>query len=243
MNWKSQLYKNYITTGMANPSLESADTLYLQFKFTANRILPFLPSDKGSVIIDLGCGSGGLLLCLKRLGYQNLHGVDYSSEQVALANRIGLEYVVEADLLNYLNDTPPQSVDVFILMDVIEHFSRQEIFALFTLLREKIKNTGVVLLHVPNAEGIFGNRVRYGDLTHEMAFTRSSLFQLVKSNGFNSVACFEDKPVPHSFFSFLRRIIWDLGTIPYRLLFAAETGELKSILSQNMLTVIRANGD
>ena len=50
--------------------------------------------------------------------------------------------------------------------------------------------------------------LRYGDLTHEMAFTRTSLAQLLLSSGFGAVRCFEDAPVVHGAKSALRWLLW-----------------------------------
>jgi hypothetical protein len=81
-------------------------------------------------------------------------------------------------------------------------------------------------------------RVRYGDLTHEQAFTARSMSQAFAAVGFQSIAAFEDRPVVHGVRSLVRRALWDAGTLPHRVLLAAETGTWGSILSQNL--VVRA---
>jgi hypothetical protein len=48
------------------------------------------------------------------------------------------------------------------------------------------------VLHMPNGNSPFGRPARYRDLTHELAFTRTSLSQLLPSSGFSSVNCFRD---------------------------------------------------
>lgn len=90
---------------------------------------------------------------------------------------------------------------------------------------------------MPNAEGIFGSRIRYGDLTHEQAFTASSIRQMFGALRFGKTECFEDKPVVHGMKSLVRRILWELGSAPARLLSLAETGGSGVILSQNLLFV------
>ena len=67
-------------------------------------------------------------------------------------------------------------------------------------------------------------KIRYGDFTHELAFTPKSASQVFRVAGFREVRCFEDKPRVHGLTSLARRIIWDVGTLPSRLLLAAETG-------------------
>ena len=124
-----------------------------------------------------------------------------------------------------------------LLIDVIEHLTRQELFDTLEEVYRILKPGGRCIAHVPNAEGLYGMRIRYGDLTHESAFTPKSAQQLFTTLGFRSVECFEDKPVMHNLKSLVRRIIWDVFTIIPRLLLTAETGETKFVLSQNMLMV------
>ena len=94
------------------------------------------------------------------------------------------------------------------------------------------------IIHTPNAESPFGMRVRYGDLTHELAFTRTSLAQLL-SSGFSQVSCYEDQPVPHGLKSAVRWALWKVFRTLLRLYVAAETGDSgrDAVFSQNLLCV------
>jgi hypothetical protein len=96
---------------------------------------------------------------------------------------------------------------------------------------------GKFVFHVPNAEGIFGTRIRYSDITHEQSFTLTSAIQLLRAVGFCNISGHEDKPIPHGVKRAVRRLIWEIGTIPFRLLLLAENGTGGAILSQNMLVV------
>ncbi len=154
MSWKTKLYENYLTTGMSGGNANLSEKFFEQHKYTAKRLLRYLPKEKSATIIDLGCGSGGLLYCLKKSGYKNLKGVDYSIEQVKIAKSAGLDFIEEGDLTSFLNGIKDFSVDVFMLMDVIEHFERDELFNLLSIMRRKIGPNGQVIIHIPNAEGI-----------------------------------------------------------------------------------------
>jgi hypothetical protein len=94
---------------------------------------------------------------------------------------------------------------------------------------------GVCLAHVPNAEGLHGMRIRYGDFTHESAFTPQSADQIFRTIGFSAVQAYEDKPVMHGIKSICRRVLWDGLTLYPRLVLLAETGSAGAILSQNFL--------
>ena len=75
-------------------------------------------------------------------------------------------------------------------MDILEHFSITDCAALLWRISEKLNPGGKLLIHVPNGEGLFGQRIRYGDLTHETCFTPKSMIQLVEANWFQRHSMF-----------------------------------------------------
>jgi SAM-dependent methyltransferase len=133
------------------------------------------------------------------------------------------------------------SVDVVIAFDVIEHFTRDELLPFVDNVRRVLKPGGRWIIHVPNGESPFGGRMRYWDMTHELAFTRTSLAQLLLASGFAEVRCFEDEPVVHGAKSAVRWLLWKGFRGLLRLYIAAETGDAgrQHIFSQNLLAVAR----
>ncbi len=235
--WKERLYAAYVSSGQVS-DLDVDPTIYFAPRqpYIQMVIETHLPPSKDSRILDLGCGHGAYLYFLHKAGYRNIHGVDVSAEQIALAQRLGLAAVKQADIGTYLTSVENNSVDVVLLMDILEHLTRQELFDMLDEVFRILKPDGKCISHVPNAAGLFGATVRYSDLTHELAFTPKSVQQAFTTVGFHSIGCFEDKPIPHSAISVVRRLLWELGAFPFRLLLAAETGgSLSSVLSQNML--------
>lgn len=233
--FKQELYKKYISTGQTKNRTDNSSP----FKENAPYVNDFINhhiKNKQSHIIDLGCGSGMYLYFLKQKGYQNCKGCDLSEEQVNLAHSLGIKNVVQNDLFSYI-DSIEEKVDYFLLIDIIEHINLIDTSALIVKLRSMLNPNGKIIIHVPNAEGIFGMKIRYGDLTHELAFTNTSLRQLLMNAGFNKLDFFEEKPIIYSFSSFIRRVLWTLFTLPFRILSFAESGSLKSILSKNILVV------
>jgi predicted SAM-dependent methyltransferase len=116
-----------------------------------------------------------LLLALKNAGRRSLTGVETSAEQVTFAHELGLDFVIQGDLLDALTERKENSQDIVVAFDVLEHFSQSEILAITDEVFRVLRRNGVFLIHVPNAEGIFPARVRFADFTHESAFTRDSL--------------------------------------------------------------------
>jgi len=234
--WKQRLYTSYVTSGQAGWSGRDPETLFLPRKYYIRQLIAqYLPEEEDAAILDLGCGHGAFLYFLAQAGYRNVVGIDTSAEQIEAAHRLGIHNAHYGDALEYLCDVESGSVDIVIVFDLLEHLDKQELFDFTEQIYRVLRVNGVCLAHVPNAEGLLGMRIRYGDLTHHLAFTRSSARQLFQTIGFSNIECFEERPVMHGLKSVVRRLIWDLGTLPLRLLFSAETGDPTNILSSNLL--------
>lgn len=233
MDWRSRLYNFYVSSGQGGAGI---DGFAAQSGFLKRIIHLHVPSDRSIKILDLGSGDGRLLYWLERCGYLNARGVDFSKEMVDLSLKRGLENVTEADLIEYIKSIPDNDLDVVFAMDVLEHFDRSEIFVVCDQIMRILKPGGKIVSHVPNAAGLFGSLVRYGDLTHELAFTPSSMGQLFRAVGFECVRCFEDRPVPKGLKSLVRYILWEVGTFFLRVLYVSETARFDCVLSQNMIS-------
>jgi 2-polyprenyl-3-methyl-5-hydroxy-6-metoxy-1,4-benzoquinol methylase len=235
-DWKSAFYDAYVSSGQASDSGKPAAELFRSRKaFLTHIIATYLPPDRNSRILDLACGPGALLYFLEQAGYRDIAGVDVSAEQIAVAARLGIASATSATLEQFLAAQPPASADAVLAIDILEHLTRPQVMTVLAMVRRVLKPGGRCVAHVPNGEGIYSSRIRYGDFTHELAFTQNSARQVFRVAGFSQVKCYEDKPRVHGFVSLARRIIWDVGTLPDRLLWAAETGTPGAILSQNMM--------
>ena len=236
-DWKSAFYEAYVSSGQAGAGQgQSAEEFFgPRLAYLNHVVAHHLPADRNAVILDLGCGAGALLFVLQRAGYRNIAGVDVSQEQIDVAARLGIASATCATLEDFLAAHAPASVDAVFVMDILEHLTRPQVMQVLASIRRVLKPGGRCIAHVPNAEALYGANIRYADFTHEIALTRTSAAQVFRVAGFTQVRCFEDKPRVHGLKSLLRRIIWDLGTFPSRLLLIAETGARGAILSQNML--------
>jgi len=81
-------------------------------------LLPYF--NKGDKIIDLGCGSGRILRMLKRLGFENLAGIDINEHALELCEKAGLE-VKRVDLSKDRLPYDDCIFDVAICTHVLEH--------------------------------------------------------------------------------------------------------------------------
>lgn len=235
MEWRRLLYDNYVSSGQAD--VEAASSFRGKSAYIDRVIAEHLPPDHAIRILDLGCGTGDTIDSLKKHGYRNVTGVDASAEMIEVAHGKGHTEARLGDIRTELGAIADASTDVIFLMDVLEHFDRADLFDVCSETVRVLVPGGRIVAHVPNAEGIFGARVRYGDLTHELAFTPSSARQLFRTLGIKKITCYEHRPIPHGLKSNIRALLWIAGTVGFRLLFAAETGGFDCILSQNMLIV------
>jgi SAM-dependent methyltransferase len=238
---KERLYDNYVSSGQASPDLDGAAAIVFQSRaaYINSIIKRHIPANKALRIVDLGCGHGAFLYFLRDAGYHNVVGVDGSLEQVAAAHKLGIMGVYHQSLGDYISKAEEGSADVVLLIDVLEHLTRPELLSVLDGAFRILAPGGTCVAHVPNGAGIFGMGVLSGDLTHEMAFTSRSAGQAFSIAGFRSVTCFEDRPIVHGTASFARSLIWTLGTLPVRLLYAAETGDFSVILSRNLLVTCK----
>ncbi|HEY1809988.1 MAG TPA: class I SAM-dependent methyltransferase [Acidobacteriaceae bacterium] len=234
MHWKQAIYQSYVSSGHVAERENLQAQLRGRVPFLRSLIRRLFPHDKNARILDVGCGHGALVHVLRECGYRNVVGIDGSPEQVDLAGRLGIEGVQFGEAFPYLQALPAGSFDVLCFFDVLEHLDRQELYDWLVQASRVLSPAGCCIGHVPNASGLFSMGIRYGDLTHELAFTESSLRQIFRTLGFTQVRCCEDRPVVHGITSLTRRVLWEAGSLPFRILYAAETSRLHAILSQNL---------
>lgn len=237
-NFKDKLYNSYLSTGQSADDVNTKNLFSKRKTSHQHNINKHFPKNKNATILDLGCGHGSFIYFIKQAGYKNVTGIDVSKEEVDLAHQLGISEIKQIDIIAYLSSTI-NKYDVVLLMDVLEHIESNEVLDLLEKINNVLTPNGMLILHVPNGEGLFGMRIKYGDFTHENAFTLKSLKQILFATGYYEIKGYEDKPIVHNMISFLRRIIWQLFTIKYRLLLMAETGLKKFILSQNILVVAK----
>lgn len=207
--------------------------------FLKNVVRRHFPSEREARMIDIGCGMGLLVQIARDAGYANVSGVDLSPQMVAAAGRLGIDGIREGDALDALRELDDGSHDAVIGFDILEHLTRDEMFALIDEVHRVLRPGGRWIIHTVNAESIFFGRVRYGDLTHEQAFTQASLRQALLASGFSDVTCFEDAPIPGRPAATMRFLLWKLSRIFLLISLFAESGPVarSAILSQNLLAV------
>ncbi len=237
--YKKIIYDNYISNHNKNlygeMSLERIRAYAPTLRHFYSR---HLPADKNIRLLDIGCGDGNFVYHLQQEGYRNAAGVDVSPEQIEKGRSMGIENLQCGELISFLKDNDTK-YDVIIAKDVIEHFTRDEVFDILMHVSASLKDGGMFIMQVPNGQGYFHTSIFYGDYTHEMAYTENSIKQVALNTGFTATQCYPTGPVPHGFVSSVRALLWKLFVWRLRFWKMVETGSPSGIFTQNIIAVIR----
>ena len=100
------------------------------------------PSD---VILDIGCGNGGILRDLRRRGYRNLHGLEISAYAIGRLRVEGIE--MHYGKLPFV-PLPDAHFDAVILSQVLEHVIRRR--RLLSEVARVLRPGGKAFIFVPD---------------------------------------------------------------------------------------------
>ena len=107
-----------------------------------DRIVERIPQDAS--VLDLGCGTGGLLARLKQRGQANIHGVDIQQKSILQCVRRGLD-VVQSDLNKGLRWCRDDQFDFVVLSQAL-----QAVIDVEDLLGEMLRVGKQCIVSVPN---------------------------------------------------------------------------------------------
>lgn len=232
---RGRLYTRYVSTHTRRRE-------HLPTGFQHIPVVDHLPSLRDSRILDIGCGAGELIERARSRGFRNIVGVDISEEQVALAQSLGRQSVIRADVFEYLA-TNNGCFNAVTATDVLEHFDRDEVMALLDAVFRALLPRGLLIAQVPNATSPFFGNYAFGDFTHRSVFTASSARQVCLATGFEHVDIYPVGPVVHGLASRLRKMVWDSYSAAFKLALASETGRLRGhLVTQNIVIVARKPG-
>jgi SAM-dependent methyltransferase len=161
----------------------------------------FLPADRTSIMLDVGCGQGFFVYYLRSRGFANSSGIDVSPPQAEFGRRFGLD-IRTGDALDLLR--APGQYDWISLLDVLEHVLPDRVVPLLQAIYASLKPNGLCVVQVPNMENPFNVAVRYSDFTHRGGFTSGSLVQVLRLAGFQA---FDVYPVGELRQRWVKRVI------------------------------------
>ncbi|MHC4243404.1 MAG: class I SAM-dependent methyltransferase [Planctomycetota bacterium] len=183
----------------------------------------WLPKQKDTAILEVGCGGGKLLHFLKIRKYSNFTGIDISPEQILLAQQV-TNRVVQADAIEFLKDIN-NKYDLIIGLDIIEHLYKYEVVDFLTNCHKALKPDGRIILQTPNAQSPFAPSILYGDFTHEICFTPNGLQHVLNFCDFHNFHVRETGPAVHGCASAIRYVFWRMIRLVLKLWNLIETGD------------------
>ncbi len=146
---------------------------------------PYLPPDRGALIVDMGSGPGLLALALAELGYTRIISFDSDSGQVENGRRFGVDVkLVSVDAVPQFLDSLRGQVTLFLLIDVLEHIPPAQQMSVLRSIKSALGSGGRFMCQVPNADSPVAMRYRHGDWTHHCVFTFESLQFVLSESGF-----------------------------------------------------------
>ncbi|MDO1446018.1 class I SAM-dependent methyltransferase [Rhodocytophaga aerolata] len=133
---------------------------------------------KDKTILEIGCSGGPLMKELIANGYSQVYGMDISEKGISLAKSRGLNNVFVMDGTN--PDFAPQSFDVIIASDVLEHIkdTKTALKNWYTLL----KPGGQVIVFVPAFNFLWSQHDVINH--HFQRYTEKKLIDDLKAAGF-----------------------------------------------------------
>ena len=116
--------------------------------------VPAIPQyQKNGIIMDIGCGTGGTLISLGKLGWHT-YGVDINANAIAIAKANGVEHAF-VGTYQKLTQFPDNYFDAIRLYHVIEHL--HDPGDCLKVIRRKLKKNGELIIGTPNADSLVSN--------------------------------------------------------------------------------------
>ncbi len=173
------------------------NTTYDEYKMPRFLTPYFESKDKNLAILDIGCGLGQMLSHLKNIGFNDLFGIDINDESINYCKQKELNVTQVSDIRDFAIKSE-KKFDRIIMSHVLEHIDKENIIdTLIHIKKYLLKDGGVFLLMVPNAQSHTGAYWRYEDFTHNILFTAGSCIYVLRSAGFTEIEFIDPDGTKH----------------------------------------------
>jgi len=173
--------------------LHDVERLSRESEVVFGRIIrPFLQSDKSACIYEAATGPGILQFWLRKEGFTNREGSDFSEKEVYFAQHV-TPAIRHADSLSDLSERfTEESLQAIIALDFYEHIERENFIRFLKIAHSRLSPGGWLVLRGPNADSPLVGLNLYNDVTHVWAYTTTCLRILCQLEGFQDVRFCDD---------------------------------------------------
>ena len=150
----------------------------------------------GTHALDVGSGPGHYSRILAEKGWA-VTAIDTDPSNIELAKRYATSTYL-GDAISILEHLAPGRFELVLLLEIIEHMSKQDARSLLRGAFNSLKRGGILLLSTPNRHSpaglggyYWGEKVRgwgrwtAGDSTHVHIYTSREIIALVRASGFS----------------------------------------------------------
>ncbi len=235
LQYREIFYKQYFSSQLGRSETNYKKNLEKETAQLKKEILPLIGTNKNSSIVDLGCGIGALVKALTDAGFANTKGIDVSEEMVKVAHTLGITQVQQGDVTKFLAQNK-NAFDIITGIDIIEHFTKDELVQLLILIKEALKPNGIAIFRTPNLDAPYATIFANGDFTHENYLNSSSAKQVMLNCGFGKVEVlpsliFIQNPLKE----ILRKVIWTFLKFRIKLELFASGRSSNIVITPNLV--------
>ncbi|KKS98422.1 MAG: methyltransferase type 11 [Candidatus Gottesmanbacteria bacterium GW2011_GWA2_43_14] len=163
--------------------IEELENKHFWYRAMGEQVIESIASfvRKKKVILDAGCGTGGMSLKLTRFG--TVYAVDINETALKFAQKKGLRHVIKASV----SELPFQDdyFDLVVCLDVLYHKKVTDDTAALKELYRVLKPKGLLLLRLPALEILRGAHDIVVETRHR--YTTGEVGRKMKTSGFTVV--------------------------------------------------------
>ena len=161
-------------------SEQKKQSIYCMTEFLSKHI------SKDDRILDIGCGSGDLLIALRNNGYKELTGLDPAEASVQCLIKEGIKGIKRN--IFEICDSNGEKFDVIVSTCVLEHIC--DLNGFINIALSYLREGGKIFIVVPAVEGFekyYQSKPNYFNHEHINYFSKNSLTNLMGSHGCESI--------------------------------------------------------